>query len=135
MKKTIAAALGSLVLALGLLVGFQQPAQASPLCDINDSWCGSITHYSPDYGMDAPFLIRCRWGDSTSTRWLYEGQASTSLCDSAEGVDQVYVGSGRKIVCLSTYGWITRYDAAGWHKIYDGQHPVCVYQNDDESES
>lgn len=105
----------------------------SPLCDFNDAWCGSITHYSPDQGMDAAFLVRCRFGDSTSNRWVYEGQSSTSVCASDEGVDQVYVGTGRKIVCLSTYGWITRYDDTGWAKIYDGQHPVCVHQYDSES--
>src|SRR5687768_16811167 len=51
----------------------------SPVCDTASWFCGSITHYSTDYGVDGPFLVRCRFGDSTSNRWVYEGQKSTSV--------------------------------------------------------
>lgn len=144
MRNRITLIVGALLLVL--LVPLLVPSSAaakgdtswgrSPVCDIGSWFCGSITHYSPDYGVDGPFLIRCRFGDSTSNRWVYEGQKSTSVCPAGEGgVDQVYVYSNRKIVCRSIYGWIDQFTTPGWNKIYDGQHPVCVHQALDEAES
>lgn len=94
------------------------------------SWyagCGGIQHYAPDDGYDPAFLVRCQYGDPASNRWVPEGANGNMYC---ADVDEVQVGSGQQIVCMSTYGWQVRYDATGWHKIYDGQNPLCVMQLD-----
>lgn len=125
MIKSILAALALIAATLAGVTLVAAPAQAGTCT----GWmCGGIWHYAPDDGYDAPFAIRCNYGDPSSLRLVYEGQSGNQHC---QDVDQVYVNAGTQIACVGTWGgWEVRYDATGWHKIYDHQTPTCVYQLD-----
>lgn len=124
MIKKILAAL-ALFAACLMPVAIAAPAQAGECT----GWvCGGIIHYAPDDGFDAAFTVRCNWGDPSSQRYVYEGQHSNAVC---RDTDEVYVAAGNQIVCVGDWGgWEVRYDATGWHKIYDHQTPTCVHQRD-----
>ena len=99
-------------------------------------YCGTIRHYSPDTGHDAPITIRCTYGVASSKRYVPEGKSSKSYC---KDTDQVYVHTNEQILCryyrTTSYGsqipyWKIRFDATGWHKIDDLFNRTCIVNRD-----
>lgn len=124
--KKILTIVAALAMAFFVMVLGVQPASAGILCDTTGQ-CGTIKHYSPDSGYDAPIAIRCNYG-SGPTRFVYEGQSSKLRC---RDTDQVYVRANEEIRCRTLSGaWFTRFDAKGWHKIKDTFTQSCVVQRD-----
>lgn len=123
------AILVALLLAGTALVGVHvvtsAPANASPYCTYGGN-CGGILHWWDD-GYDQAFIVACNrnnlWGSAVN---VAEGN-----WDSCSDADAIYVRSGEQIVCTNNWGqWQIKYDATGWHNIYDNERPHCVAQLD-----
>jgi hypothetical protein len=110
-----------------------EPAEAGFPCD-NFNICGTVKHYSPDAGYDAPIAIRCNLGTGP-TKFVYEGQSSKLRC---HDTDEVYVRDNEEFVCRTVvngphgdyYTWQRVFDAKGWHKITDEFNRSCVLTRD-----
>lgn len=127
MKKILIA----LAMAFSAMALVPQPASAGTLCDTT-LVCGTIKHRSPDTGYDVSIIIRCKYGDASSKRYVAEGQSSKKWC---RDTDQVYVRINEEIRCLyydrsGRAYWVTKFDATGWHKINDAFNRSCVMQRD-----
>lgn len=96
MKRTLALAGAAALIATATITA---PAQADP-------FGGSVRHYSPDGGYDAPIQVYCdgQW------RNLVEGQHSDHICND-EDVNKIRVrNSGENIRCIAGTGWFQRLD-------------------------
>lgn len=128
--KKIFIAIAALVMAVSIMVlGSSQPASAGWPCD-NLGVCGTVRHFSPDHGYDAPIAIRCNFGEGP-TKFVYEGQSSKLRC---HDTDEIYIRDNEELKCLyntpeGTY-WQTKFDAQGWHKITDAFDHTCLVQRD-----
>jgi hypothetical protein len=123
MKRVIAA----LALLLSTLLLPAPAAQADDQCTFYGQFCGTIYHYAPDDGYDAPFLVACDWrnGGPANGQYIHEGVNSANVC---RDVDAVYVNAGYKYVCLNFGSWSTFWSGAGWKRINNAMSAVCVYQ-------
>lgn len=132
MIKKIMIVVATLAMAFSIMVlGSPKPASAGILCDTT-LVCGTIRHYSPDNGHDAPITIRCDYGDDSTKRYVAEGESSKKWC---RDTDQVYVHTNEEISCLyfdrnGRAYWALRFDAVGWHKITDDFNRSCVVGRD-----
>lgn len=131
MIQKILFAIASFALAFSIMAVGAQPASAGT-CSLGGTLCGTIRHYAPDTGHDAPITIRCHYGVASSKRYVHEGESSKKYC---KDTDQVYVHTNEEIWCLTTTPeqtvyWFKKFDATGWHKITDAFNRSCVVQRD-----
>lgn len=129
--KKILIILAALALVLTTLMLGAKPASAGKVCDYTGV-CGTIKHYSPDNGYDVSIIVRCKYGVSSSKRYVPEGRSSKSYC---KDTDQVYVRINEEILCRhydrnGRAYWYKQFDATGWHKINDAFNRSCILQRD-----
>lgn len=114
------------MLALGVIVGVQAPAQAGALCTASfGAICGDLRHSTPDNGADGPLLATCDLGNPwPNAVWVSEGRDAP--CHDTDGL---FVNYGTVVTCTwagDGYGSATLHHTGQWVKIYDNQNWRCV---------